>query len=164
LTVGFTVSRVADGACAPLPGAVVDVWYCDDTGRYSDVRDSAVGFDTSGQQFLRGQQVTAVQGRAGFVTVYPGWYPGRTVHIHFKVRAAAGGAGASTAEFTSQLFFDDSLTDRVYSLAPYSTRGARTVRNAGDGIYRQGGEQLVLDLVEAGQGYAGNFALGLALG
>ena len=67
-----------------FPGAVIDVWHCDAAGVYSDVTDP--GFDTTGSDFLRGYQVTDESGRAAFTTVYPGWYQGRTVHIHFKIR------------------------------------------------------------------------------
>ena len=87
----FQVSRIAGNGCTPLAGAVVDLWQCDAQGRYSDVRDSMA--DTRGLKFLRGYQVTEADGAARFVTIYPGWYPGRTVHIHFKIRTAAAAAG-----------------------------------------------------------------------
>ena len=96
---------------------------------------------------------------AQFTTIYPGWYQGRTVHIHFKVRSAA--SSTSAYEFTSQLFFDDELSDQVYAQEPYATKGERTLRNAGDGIYNQGGSQLVLDVSQAGGGYAATFDIAL---
>ena len=154
--VGFQVSRIAGGACTPLPGAVIDLWQCDAQGRYSDVRDHLA--DTRGLKFLRGFQVTDADGAARFVTIYPGWYPGRTVHIHFKIRAAAAGAGR---EFTSQLYFDDALTDRVHAQGPYASKGQRRQRNDEDGLFRNGGRQLMLPLVQDGAGYAGTFDIGL---
>lgn len=159
LALTFAVSRIASGACEPLDGALVDVWQCDARGIYSDVRDPT--FDTTGQKFLRGYQVTDAAGRASFLTIYPGWYPGRTVHIHFKVRVP--GESNRASEFTSQLYFDDALTDRVHALAPYSAKSGRRVRNAGDGIFRRGGDQLLLDPQPADDGYAATFSLGLQL-
>src|ERR687886_2979866 len=79
LDLAFNVSKVSDTSCAPLAGALVHVWHCDALGVYSDVRDP--GFDTRGQKFLRGYQVTDENGTARFTVIYPGWYQGRTVHI-----------------------------------------------------------------------------------
>jgi protocatechuate 3,4-dioxygenase beta subunit len=104
--------------------------------------------------------VTDGDGLARFTTIYPGWYEGRTVHIHFKIRSAAGGGRAH--EFTSQLFFDDALTDEVHSRPPYTARGGRgRLRNARDGIYRDAGAQLVLAVAPAAFGYAASFDLAL---
>lgn len=133
-------------------------------GRYSGVNDRSV--DTQGQKFLRGFQLTDAKGQARFTTIYPGWYQGRAVHIHFKVRTPATQAqlaGASTWEFTSQLFFDDALTDRVFAAAPYAGKGARDRRNADDGIYREGGSQLMLAVAPNGTGQRASFDLGLDL-
>lgn len=160
LALTFLISRVDRGTCEPLPGAQVDVWHCDALGVYSDVQDR--GFDTRGQKFLWGYQVTDGRGHATFHTIYPGWYPGRAVHIHFTVRTPAGAARAS--EFTSQVYFDDALTDRVHAAPPYASKGAGRQPNAADGIFRRGGEQLMLAPETAGEGYAASFALGLKLG
>jgi protocatechuate 3,4-dioxygenase beta subunit len=155
----FQVSRIAGAACAPLAGAVVDIWQCDHAGVYSDVRDPRA--NTVGKKFLRGYQTTGADGIARFTTIYPGWYPGRAVHIHFKIRSApAAGRGF---DFTSQLYFDDSLTDRVHAQPPYSSRGQRNQRNSTDGIFRQGGSQLVLDVKPDGQGYAATFPVALQI-
>jgi protocatechuate 3,4-dioxygenase beta subunit len=158
LTLTFNVSRASSSACEPLAGAIVDLWHCDALGVYSDVSDPTFG-NTLGTKFLRGYQVTDSSGMAQFTTIYPGWYQGRTVHIHFKVRSAA--SATSAYEFTSQLFFDDSLSDQVYTQEPYSTKGERTLRNAGDGIYSQGGSQLMLDVSRTGGGYAATFDIAL---
>jgi protocatechuate 3,4-dioxygenase beta subunit len=96
-----------------------------------------------------------------FTTIYPGWYRGRAVHLHFKIRS---GSGASSAhEFTSQLFFDDALTDDVHTRQPYVAKGRRDVRNHDDGIYREGGSQLVLAVSPSGNGYAGAFDVAMQL-
>ena len=157
LALTFNVSRAASNACSPLAGAIVDLWHCDALGVYSDVLDPS--FNTSGKKFLRGYQVTGSDGVARFTTIYPGWYQGRAVHIHFKIRSAA--SAASAYEFTSQLFFDDLLTDQVHATEPYASKGQRTLRNSGDGIYTSGGSQLVLDVTGTADGYAATFNIAL---
>lgn len=159
LWITFTVSRLgADRRCAPLAGAHVDLWQCDASGIYSGVEDPR--FNTVGQKFLRGYQLTDADGRARFRTIYPGWYRGRTVHVHFKVRTdPSQGRGE---EFTSQLYFDDALTDRVHGAKPYESDGSSRTRNEADRIFRDGGAQLVLALKEHQAGYAGEFPLALA--
>lgn len=158
LTITFAAARVTGNSCAPYADLLIDVWHCDAAGVYSDVSDPT--FDTKGKKFLRGYQVTDASGLATFTTVYPGWYQGRTVHIHFKIRADA--AASSGLEFTSQLFFDDTFTDKVYADAPYAQKGTRSTRNAEDGIYGTGGDQLLLDIKgDATAGYTTTFPIGL---
>ena len=137
----------------------MDIWHCDGLGVYSDVQDP--GFNTIGQEFLRGYQITDARGEARFVTVYPGWYGGRTVHIHFKIRTAS--VAQRSFEFTSQLYFDDVLTDRVHADPPYTAKGQRTARNRHDRIFRLGGDQLMLAPTIVADGYAAAFAIGLQL-
>jgi protocatechuate 3,4-dioxygenase beta subunit len=159
LALTLLVSRLNAGDCQPLPGAQVDIWHCDALGVYSDVQDP--GFNTIGQKFLRGYQVTDARGEVRFVTVYPGWYPGRTVHVHFKIRTAP--VAQRNFEFTSQLYFDDLLTDRVHAAPPYAANGPRTARNQHDWIFRRGGDQLLLAPKITTDGYAATFAIGLQL-
>ena len=156
LMLTFRVSEIGSGACTPLAGALVDVWHCDADGVYSGVTDRS--FDTKGQKWLRGYQVTDEHGTAAFTTIYPGWYPGRTIHIHFKVRTSPDAAQGH--EFTSQLFFDDTLNDQVLSQPPYNARGYRTVLNGQDRIYS---DELLLDVTPVAPGYAATFDLGLDL-
>lgn len=153
------LSRLAAGVCAPLPGAMVDVWHCDAAGVYSDVADP--GGSTVGRKFLRGYQTSGADGLVAFTTIYPGAYPGRAVHVHFKVRSGAGRGRAH--ELTSQLFFDDTLTDQVHARPPYAG-GARRMRNERDGIYRAAGDRLTLAVAPAGEGYAAAFDLALEVG
>ncbi len=159
LTLEIRVSSISRGGCKPLVGASVDIWHCDAQGVYSDATDPH--FRTIGKKFLRGYQVTDANGSVQFRTIYPGWYEGRTVHIHFKVRTAP--KSARTYEFTSQFYFEDSITDRVHAQRPYVKKGQRTLKNEGDGIFRDGGSQLVLSLVENVQGYAARFDVGLQM-
>jgi len=161
LELTFNVSRLAYGTCAPIAGAVVDVWHCDALGVYSDVHDQSGYFDTKGKKFLRGYQITDAGGHATFKTIYPGWYEGRTVHIHFTVRTNPSAAAAH--EFTSQIYFDDAMNDKVLSQAPYSSKGQRKIRNEGDGIFRENGSQLILAVRPATSGYAGAFDIALQI-
>ena len=161
LALAFNVSRIDAGGCKPLPNAIVDVWQCDALGVYSGFLDRMVGFDTTGQKFLRGFQRTDNAGVARFTTVYPGWYRGRTVHIHFKIRTESSPNQAY--EFTSQLFFPESVTDQVHAQAPYASKGQRDLKNAQDGIYRQAGDNLLLSPTKTAQGYTATFDVGLDL-
>jgi protocatechuate 3,4-dioxygenase beta subunit len=141
--------------CTPLVGALVDMWHCDALGVYSDVSAQS----SRGQRFLRGYQVSDANGEVQFTTIYPGWYQGRAVHIHFKVRTNP--ASSSGLEFTSQLFFDESLTDLVHAQSPYASKGRRDTLNARDGIYSGGGTQLLLPLNPSGGGYDGTMYVGV---
>ena len=159
LRLEFHVSRVAQGACAPLAGAMVDIWHCDALGVYSGVRDA--GFDTRGKKFLRGYQQTDAQGHTEFLTIYPGWYEGRAVHIHFKIRSGAEAGRAR--EFTSQLYFDEEVTAHVFKQAPYNAKSGRRTMNDGDFIFRRDGKQLLLTPTKNSQGYAATFDIGLQI-
>jgi protocatechuate 3,4-dioxygenase beta subunit len=162
LQLTFRVHELRDKACNPLPGAMVDIWHCDALGVYSDVEDFNGLFDTTGKKFLRGFQVTDASGAARFSTIYPGWYEGRAVHIHFKIRTQPGSRRGY--EFTSQIYFDEALSEQIYTQAPYSTKGPGWLRNQQDGIFRRdGGAQLMLPVTKTDSGYAGAFDIGLDL-
>jgi protocatechuate 3,4-dioxygenase beta subunit len=138
----FRVSDMTGGACLPLAGAQVDIWHCDADGVYSGVASEG----TRDELWLRGYQVTDEGGIAEFITIYPGWYPGRAVHIHFKIRTSP--EETRGYEFTSQLFFSEELTDIVHAQEPYAKNGYRNVLNERDGIFRQSGDLLLLDVAE----------------
>lgn len=147
----------ADGGCAPVPGAVVDVWHANAAGTYSDISSEG----SAGRKYLRGLQLTGAGGAARFTTIYPGWYQGRAVHIHFKVRVYDG--SKETYEFTSQLFFDPVTTSAVYKTGVYAARGQSTTPNTADGIYGSDGAKLVVNLQPDGSGgYAGTFVVGVS--
>jgi protocatechuate 3,4-dioxygenase beta subunit len=157
LALVLAVGTLRGSACTPLPAAVVDVWQCDAAGRYSDVRDGAGS--TVGQRFLRGFQRTDLRGEVRFVTIVPGWYAGRAVHIHFRI--ASPSAGGRNAVFTSQLYFDEAFIDRVHAGRAYQRAGGSRLPNASDGLYRRGGSQLLLSPQAEGDGYAARFVVGL---
>jgi protocatechuate 3,4-dioxygenase beta subunit len=140
-----------------LPGAQLDIWHCDRLGQYSDVADRVA--DTRGQQFLRGYQVSDREGVVRFATIYPGWYRGRAVHIHFKVRTP--GVNGGTDEFTSQLYFQDELTDRVHAAQPYAENRGQRLLNSRDMIFREGGTQLILPVVEGPGGYSAKYHIAM---
>jgi protocatechuate 3,4-dioxygenase beta subunit len=149
LALNVNVFRVSDGACTPLVGAQVDVWHADVDGDYSDPQR------TPAEQYLRGYQLTDSTGATHFTTIYPGWYRGRTPHIHFKVR----GKGF---EFTSQWYFDDATSDQVFAAPAYSRRGHRTRRNGDDFLFER---RLLLPLErnKLGAGYLGAASIGLRI-
>jgi protocatechuate 3,4-dioxygenase beta subunit len=149
LTLSTTVVDVSN--CKPIKGAAVDIWHCGADGVYSGTATQ----NTSSERFLRGIQKTDKNGLATFTTVYPGWYQGRTVHIH--VRVALGGS----VVHTGQLYFPDTLTDQVYKRAPYNKRPGREMRNADDSIYRNGGSRSILRLTKKGTGYVGTIVMGV---
>ena len=149
LTLRLAVVDVS--TCRAIKGAAVDIWHCDAGGVYSGTSVQGTEDDT----FLRGIQRTDAKGIAVFRTVYPGWYQGRTVHIHIKV--SLGG----NVVHTGQLYFPDTLTDTVYKRTPYNRRPNRDPRNAGDSIYRNGGKRSTLKLVKSGSGYAASIRLGV---
>jgi protocatechuate 3,4-dioxygenase beta subunit len=146
LALRLTVVDVS--TCRPIRQALVDVWHCDAAGAYSGVQG------VSGT-FLRGVQRTDAKGIALFRTIYPGWYQGRTVHIHVVVHIGGN------VVHTGQLYFPDALTDTVYRRSPYSRRPNRDVRNAADSIYRNGGRRSTLKLQRGGSGYVGSITMGV---
>jgi len=127
--------QVVDAACAPMANARVDIWHCDATGLYSGYagQGNDGSADTTGETFMRGTLLTDASGIAAFQTVYPGWYRGRTTHVHFKVFLD------ETNILTGQIFFPDALSEFIYlNIAPYSERGAeRDTLNSNDNIAAQ---------------------------
>jgi len=143
--------QIVDASCRPLAGARVDIWHCDAQGAYSGYPGQGDGqdVDTSGQSFLRGWQMTDDSGIVSFTTIYPGWYRGRTTHIHFKVFPN------DNSVMTGQLFFPDSLSEQIFTtVAPYNDRpGKRDTSNARDGIARRAGPLSQAALREVADAY-----------
>jgi protocatechuate 3,4-dioxygenase beta subunit len=154
----------SEGSCIPLRGALVDIWHSNSQGIYSGVQQQG----TTGQNFLRGNQVTDDNGTVQFTTVYPGWYEGRAIHIHIKVRTLEG--LNENFEWTSQFYLNDSITEQVHTQPPYSDHGQPDITNqedmifigpSSDGLIQSNtGEHLMLNMTrddEEGQGYIGTF-------
>jgi protocatechuate 3,4-dioxygenase beta subunit len=144
------LSVVDASTCKPIAGAVVDIWHCDARGVYS-----GFGSGARSRTFMRGIQRTDRTGLARFRTVYPGWYQGRTVHIHVKVHVGGN------VVHTGQLYFPDSLTDKVFRRKPYNRRPNRTTRNVKDFVFAQGGRRSLLSLQKSGEAYVGRITLGV---
>jgi protocatechuate 3,4-dioxygenase beta subunit len=162
LALTLNVSALAKGTCRPLEGAIVDLWQCDAEGVYSDAKDPSY-FDTTGKKFLRGYQITDKDGIARFTTIYPGWYPGRTPHIHYKIRSPE--SGKSPFEFIGQMYFPERTSDRIYATPPYAARGKRSVSNVSDRIFnRDGGRQSLLVLAPVKDGFTSTFDVALQVG
>ena len=128
--------------CKALDGVAVDIWHASAHGVYSDESSQAAGGGTSStagntiaDNWLRGYQITGkdrglgtspVAGQVSFRTVWPGWYTGRAIHIHVRVRKLSS-SGATIAGYTTQIFFSDTDNERVLTgAAPYNTRSPRT--------------------------------------
>lgn len=121
--------RVVDGACRPIPDALVEIWHADATGDYSSYVDGGSGKDEGpGTTFLRGVQVSDGEGIVEFQTIYPGWYGGRAVHVHLAVRLDG------TRLLTAQLYFDEAYTAEVYATDPYAAFGPPDTGWADDGL------------------------------
>ncbi len=156
-TLTLVLKVVSAGGCAPLEDVAVDIWHCDALGVYSGYPGQPGGVDTTGQTFLRGTQITDANGTVQFTTIYPGWYNGRTTHVHFKVHVSG------TSEATSQLFFAEDVTTAVYQTAPYSTHGAKDTSNASDMVYAGGTQPPLLVLSgDAASGFVGTMTITVA--
>jgi len=162
LGIGFSIFAVSGNACTPVSNAFVDIWQADVNGTYSDEASSIFQpTGTAGKKFLRGYQVSNSAGVVQFKTIYPGWYTTRTAHIHFKIRLYSA-AGDKTLEMTSQLYFDDATSDAVFGMAPYVSRGPRSIpKNTNDQVFNGTGPGSMIDTVglPAGQIPPGNATL-----
>lgn len=150
--------QVVNADCTPIEGARVDVWHCDAEGNYSGYANqgSEATLDTTGQTFLRGTQMTEAGGLVQFQTIYPGWYRGRTTHIHYKVFLD------EVTVLTSQIFFPDALSQYLYdNIAPYTRESTRDTINASDGIAQQAGDGAYAALREQSEGYVAQLVVGV---
>jgi protocatechuate 3,4-dioxygenase beta subunit len=150
LVIRFTVLNAK--TCKPIKNADVEIWHCDALGNYS----AANGATT---RFLRGHQRSNAAGKAEFLTIFPGWYRGRTPHIHMKVHV-----GGDTVH-TGQIFFNERITAAVYRQAPYAGHGQSEISHSSDNIYHQaGGATAELKLAKRTgglKGYVGTIGIGV---
>jgi protocatechuate 3,4-dioxygenase beta subunit len=146
LALRFTVVDAA--TCRVLAGSNVEIWHADAAGVYS-------GVSGNDGNFLRGVQRTNSAGVARFDTIFPGWYRGRTPHLHMKV--FVGGSEVHTG----QVFFRPAVTRRVYSAGVYRSRGQADTSNGSDSIYRDAGARALCSLTRKGRGYAGRMTIGV---
>ena len=167
LYLNVTVGSYSSGSCSPIANAQVHIWHCNAQGVYSDVQAATndSGADLRGENFLRGYQYTDTNGKASFTTIYPGWYSGRAVHIHVKVRVFDA-SGNVTTEATTQLFFDDSISTAVYAAnSDYSRSVSRDIMNTTDSIYAAESPSLLVSLSgSASTSYTSTISIGIAEG
>jgi protocatechuate 3,4-dioxygenase beta subunit len=151
LPLALHVTVVDATGCKPIKGADVEIWHADAAGVYS-------GVDGNHKHFLRGHQKSDAKGRVLFDTIYPGWYMGRTPHIHMKVHV-----GGSVVH-TGQLFFADKTSATVYRTDGYRSHGQADTTNGSDGIYAQAGggrARVRLARRQAGKGLSGRITVGV---
>jgi protocatechuate 3,4-dioxygenase beta subunit len=153
----------SENSCAAYANAQVDVWHCNASGVYSDIAAE----QTSSSQWLRGYQITDSAGKVTFTTVVPGWYQGRTTHIHVRIRSSYSEASStSDGTNTTQVFFSQTLVDSLATtVAPYSSEGKNTTTNASDHVYtgETNGETLMALTGDATNGFAATFAIYLPI-
>jgi protocatechuate 3,4-dioxygenase beta subunit len=158
--------RLISDEQSALRDGEVEIWHCDHLGRYSgfpppdesDVVTAATASRVAylpDETFLRGSQTTDATGAVEFRTIYPGWYPGRTIHIHTIVRTP-------NAVFTSQLYFPDQLNEEVLASEPYRDHPGRDTTNDTDSIFPTGGQPAVLDVFPNDRGHRAAVCLVLA--
>jgi protocatechuate 3,4-dioxygenase beta subunit len=152
--------REASASCAPIAKASVDVWHCDALGIYAGYEGAVVApthvKPVNDKTFLRGTQISDAGGAVQFRTIYPGWYTGRTTHIHVKVHVG-------TKVATTQLYFPEDVTTAVYRRAPYDQHPGRDTSNATDIALKDVSDKpfLMWTISADGSGYLASAALAI---
>lgn len=126
LVINIKVENVAAN-CAPLEGVYVDIWHCDAKGNYSEY-DGQLDGDFTNEQFLRGRQLTGADGIASFISIFPGWYPGRAPHLHLEIKTTGG-----QSLLITQTAFPEDVSNTVYATNGYN--GNFDTSNAEDGEF-----------------------------
>jgi protocatechuate 3,4-dioxygenase beta subunit len=157
-----------NGLCFPVDRAKVDIWHANSLGVYSSVNEMG----TTGKNFLRGYQLTDENGTVRFTSIYPGWYPGRAIHIHDKVQIFNG--SETNLEWTSQLYFNNTMNKKIHEQPPYSSHGPPPTQNEQDFIYagpstdslvrNNSGKDLIMNVTKDGPEYLGTFNIFLNIG
>ena len=153
----------SEKSCAAVAGAQIDIWHCNASGVYSDIE----GEGTSTEQWLRGYQLTDANGKVTFTTIVPGWYQGRTTHIHLRIRSSYSEASSTTdGTNTTQVFFPQALVDTLAtSVAPYNAEGTNPTTNASDRVYAQetAGTMLMSPTGDTASGYTASVSIYLPI-
>ena len=126
LMINITIQNT-NSNCSPLEGALVDLWQCDAKGNYSEYNGQLDG-DFTNQHFLRGRQTTNAEGKASFISIYPGWYPGRAPHLHLEILGSSG-----NSLLTTQIAFPEDISNEVYATQAY--KGNFDTSNSDDGVF-----------------------------
>jgi protocatechuate 3,4-dioxygenase beta subunit len=167
LVLEFTIVNAK--TCKPIKGADVEIWHADASGEYSGFDGGTSGGGPGGgsgpqtkTRYLRGHQRSNGLGKASFLTIFPGWYRGRTPHVHMKVHVGS----AERVVHTGQVFFNEAIEASVYRTGAYASRGEPDTSHAQDSIFAQaGGSRAVVKLSRrpgGARGYVGRIVIGVA--
>ena len=137
LLINFVIQDI-NNSCGVLEGVLVDIWQCDAKGNYSEYKGQIEG-DFTDQHFLRGRQTSDAAGKASFISLYPGWYPGRAPHLHVEVKKIDG-----TSLIITQVAFPEDISKAVYASAGYN--GNADTKNKKDGVFKK---ELVLNMADS---------------
>ncbi|MGH7884124.1 MAG: intradiol ring-cleavage dioxygenase [Thermodesulfobacteriota bacterium] len=158
LALNLLLTVVNSSDCKPIKDAIVDIWHADADGRYSGY--SNLGVDTKGEKFLRGIQITNLEGTVNFKTIYPGSYPGRVPHIHFKIYLD------NKNLVTSQLYFPTEISKKVYEKhSAYNKDRVKYLDESGDLVLRWSGgaNNLKMNIKEDKSGYIATHTIGIKI-
>ncbi|KAK0432786.1 aromatic compound dioxygenase [Armillaria borealis] len=151
--------------CEPLSNAFVEIWAANATGFYGSYGAMSGGPPVERRQgpggpgggagggsqvmarnetFLRGGLATDDAGITELITIYPGYYTGRTAHIHTMVHlnweTSANGtlvSHAGSLVHIGQFFFDEDWNDQIYAIDPYTTTTQSRTYNEEDSILQE---------------------------
>ena len=113
--------------CLPMAGVRVNVWHCDRDGNYS-------GYNTEvGLTYCRGYQITDENGECEFITIVPGWYPGRVTHMHFQVHVSTQYSAVSQWTWPH-----DAVVEAVQTHAELYPEGPDPLTPEQDGAFNDG--------------------------
>ncbi len=163
LTLGFFKVSTALEVVGPLEGAEIFIWHADAIGTYSSVDSQMQTEITTGQYWLRATQVTDADGLVKFQTILPGWYQGRAVHWHIRVKLP----GASAYVATTQLFLHDSFVTGYEGTSPYSADTNSVTNLESDYVYSALNPAVAAELVlnpvgSKAAGFAASLNFGIA--
>lgn len=125
---------IGDKNCAPIPNAEVSIWHCNVDGNYSGFNTNGhISLNATGQNWLKGRAMTDANGEVEFITIFPGWYPGRITHIHLEVKIN------DTSVKISQFTYPKKEMDIIHTtLDPYKKYGMDPVSPSTDGVFSDG--------------------------
>ncbi|WP_079178809.1 intradiol ring-cleavage dioxygenase [Streptomyces humi] len=164
----FTVVDEAND-CAPLENALVEIWHCDALGEYSGFVGKNGHTETDDGTFLRGGQLTDADGQVSLISIWPGHYVSRAVHVHMRVHTDVtltddSYTGGSIIH-TGQLFFDADINTEVQATSPYSDNTTKETALADDTIYDDGGASSgLLTLTALGDSVSDGYKATLTVG
>lgn len=164
----FTVVDQAND-CAPLADALVEIWHCDSLGEYSGFVGGNGHQEEDDGTFLRGGGMTDENGQVSLISIWPGHYVSRAVHVHMRVHTEVTLTDDSYTGgeivHTGQLFFDPDINEEVQASSPYSDNTTKETALADDSIYDDGGASSgLLTLTALGSSVSDGYKATLTVG